>query len=151
MNNPLVRPSAVPVLFSPPPINSIEDTGLSALWLQDLALKVVYSQGYMGGFKIAELLALPFAGIVDGILEALKREKMLEVKSSQGGLGEGSYTYGITGAGIIRAREALERSQYAGPAGSFRGLQRSDPPPEDGAHDRYLTHDAPDPFADGHF
>src|SRR5512134_3160409 len=120
MTNPLVRPvpagtAGVP-LFSPPPINSVDDTGLSALWLQDLALKILYSQGYMSGFKIAELIALPFAGITDLILEALKREKLIEVKSSQGGLGEGAYTYGITGAGILRAREALERSQYAGPA-----------------------------------
>src|SRR5574342_1171743 len=117
MTSPLARsaPGGVP-LFSPPPITSVEDTGLSVLWLQDLALKILYSQGYMSGFKIAELIALPFAGITDGILGALKREKMLEVKSSQGGLGEGAYTYGITGAGIIRAREALERSQYAGPA-----------------------------------
>jgi predicted ATPase with chaperone activity len=116
MNNALGRPPAGPAIFSPPPINSVEDTGLSHLWLQDLALKIIYSQGYMSGFKIAESIALPFAGITDGILEALKREKMLEVKSSQGGLGEGAYTYGITGAGITRAREALERSQYAGPA-----------------------------------
>ncbi|NJC95897.1 MAG: AAA family ATPase [Anaerolineae bacterium] len=116
MTNPLSRPSVGTALFTPPPINSVEDTGLSALWLQDLALKILYSQGYMSGFKIAELIALPFAGVTDGILEALKREKMIEVKSSQGGLGEGAYTYGITGAGITRAREALERSQYAGPA-----------------------------------
>ncbi|MEP7134924.1 MAG: ATP-binding protein [Chloroflexota bacterium] len=116
MTNPLARPNPVQAPFSPPPINSVEDTGLSALWLQDLALKIIYSQGYMSGFKIAELIALPFAGVMDGILEALKREKNLEVKSSQGGLGEGAYTYGITGAGIVRAREALERSQYAGPA-----------------------------------
>jgi len=116
MTNPLGRPAVGTALFSPPPINTVEDTGLSALWLQDLALKIIYSQGYMGGFKIAELIALPFAGVMDGILEALKREKMIEVKSSQGGLGEGAYTYGITGAGITRAREALERSQYAGPA-----------------------------------
>jgi len=32
------------------------------------------------------------------------------------GLGEGAYLYAITGAGIARAREALDRSQYAGPA-----------------------------------
>jgi len=119
MTNPLARPAPAPAAvphFSPPPINSVDDTGLSALWLQDLTLKILYSQGYMGGFKIAELIALPFAGVTDGILEALKREKLIEVKSSQGGLGEGAYTYGITGAGITRAREALERSQYAGPA-----------------------------------
>jgi predicted ATPase with chaperone activity len=60
-------------------------------------------------------MALPFAGLIDSLLEALKREKFVEVKT-QVGFGEGSYQYAITGAGIARAREALERSQYAGPA-----------------------------------
>jgi predicted ATPase with chaperone activity len=102
--------------FSPPQINNLEDTGLSPLWLQDLVLKVLYFRGYLTGFKIAEEITLPFAGITDQLLFALKQEKLIEVKSSQGGLGEGAYTYGITGQGIIRAREALDRSQYAGPA-----------------------------------
>ena len=102
--------------FAPPQINSLEDTGLSPLWLQDLILKVLYFRGYLTGFKIAEEITLPFAGIVDQLLTTLKQEKTIEVKSSQGGLGEGAYTYGITTAGIIRAREALDRSQYAGPA-----------------------------------
>ncbi|HPH94459.1 MAG TPA: ATP-binding protein [Anaerolineaceae bacterium] len=103
--------------FVPPPITRIEETGLSVLWIQDLALKILYFQGYLTGSKIAEELALPFSGVVDQILEALKREKLIEVKSTQSmGVGEGSYTYGITGLGITRAREALDRSQYAGPA-----------------------------------
>ncbi len=104
------------ISFVPPPMTKLEDTGLSLLWLQDLALKIFYFQGYLSGFKTAEEIALPFAGTVDQILETLKREKLIEVKSSQMGLGEGSYQYAITGAGIVRAREALERSQYAGPA-----------------------------------
>jgi MoxR-like ATPase len=102
--------------YFPPPITKLEDTGLSLLWLQDLTLKIFYYQGYLTGFKAAEELALPFAGIADQILESLKREKLIEVKSSQMGLGEGSYQYAITGAGMVRAREALDRSQYAGPA-----------------------------------
>jgi predicted ATPase with chaperone activity len=119
--NPAARPPAPQPqrssdIFIPPPINRMEDTGLSPLWLQDLALKILYFQGYLSGFKIAEELALPFAGITDQILEALKREKLVEVKSSQAGLGEGSYQYAITGAGTARAREALDRSQYAGAA-----------------------------------
>ena len=61
-------------------------------------------------------MALPFAGVIDQILKSLKREKFVEVRSPQMGLGEGAYQYAITGAGISRAREALERSQYAGPA-----------------------------------
>ncbi len=106
----------VPSAFMPPPLLTLEDTGLSPLWLQDLALKVMYFQGYLTGYKIAEEMALPFSGVVDQIMEALKREKLIEVRSSQMGLGEGAYLYAITGAGISRAREALERSQYAGPA-----------------------------------
>ncbi len=31
--------------FVPPPITQVEDTGLSMLWLQDLALKILYFQG----------------------------------------------------------------------------------------------------------
>jgi predicted ATPase with chaperone activity len=102
--------------FSPPQINSLEDTGLSPLWLQDLILKVLYFRGYLTGFKISEEIALPLAGVTDQLLTTLKQEKFIEVKSSQGGLGDGAYTYGITQAGTLRAREALERSQYAGAA-----------------------------------
>lgn len=103
--------------FVPPPVNRVEDTGLSGLWLQDLTLKILYYLGYLTGFKIAEQLALPFTGVVDQILDVMKREKLVEIKSAQQmGLGEGTYVYGITNLGIERAREALERSQYAGSA-----------------------------------
>lgn len=102
--------------FVPPTITKIEDTGLSMLWLQDLVLKILYFGGYLNGFQVAERIALPFAGVTEYILENLKRDKLVEVKSQVGGLGEGAYQYAITGAGISRAREALERSQYAGPA-----------------------------------
>jgi predicted ATPase with chaperone activity len=118
MATPALRTAQAPsaAAFVPPQINTIEDTRLSALWLQDLIIKILYSHGYMTGFRIAEAVSLPFAGITDQLLMTLKQEKLIEVKSSQGGLGEGAYTYGITGAGNLRAREALERSQYAGPA-----------------------------------
>ena len=72
--------------FVPPSVSRIEDTGLSQLWLQDLALKILYFQGYMTGLRIAEEITLPFTGLVDQILESLKREKYVEVKSSQMGL-----------------------------------------------------------------
>lgn len=102
--------------FSPSPITQISDTGLSKLWLQDLALKILYFQGYLTGYELSESISLPYTSVVDNIVDSLKKEKFLEVKGSSMGLGEGSYQYGITEAGIKRAREALERSQYAGPA-----------------------------------
>lgn len=120
-NNPIATSTAVPTSsngsYVPAAISKIEETGLSLLWLQDLALKIIYYQGYMTGFRIAEELCLPFGGVVDQLMESLKREKLLEVRSSgQMGLGEGTYMYAITGAGTARAREALDRCQYAGPA-----------------------------------
>jgi energy-coupling factor transporter ATP-binding protein EcfA2 len=102
--------------FLPPPVNRIEDTGLSLLWLQDLVLKIIYYGGYLNGFQIAERIALPFSGVIDQVLENAKREKFVEIRSQGSGLGEGAYQYVITSAGATRAREALERSQYAGPA-----------------------------------
>ncbi len=112
-----VHPTRGGTGFLPPTITKLEDTGLSPLWLQDLTLKILYFQGYLSGYQIAEALALPFAGVTDKILEALKKEKLIEIKSSHSmGLGESSYLYAMTGQGIERAREALERSQYAGAA-----------------------------------
>ena len=101
--------------FVPQVIARLEETGLPQLYIADLAIKILYSSGYLTGFRIAELLALPFAGVVDEILEFLKREKLVEVKGA-GGFGEGAYMYAITGAGIARAREALARNEYAAQA-----------------------------------
>ncbi len=102
--------------FMPRPITRLEETGLSALWLQDLVLKILYFRGYMTGYDIAETVALPYTGLTEQLLEALKREKLVEVKTSRGGLGSGGYEYALTQLGLARAREALARSQYAGPA-----------------------------------
>lgn len=103
--------------FLPPTITRLEDTGLSPLWLQDLTLKILYFQGYLSGFQVAEALALPFAGVTDRILDTLKKEKLVEIKSAQqSGLGSSSYQYAMTSKGIERAKGALERSQYAGAA-----------------------------------
>ena len=102
--------------FIPPQIQTLEDTGLPRLWLQNLAIKHLYFQGFLTGIQLADQMALPFNGVIDKIVDGLKREKMIEVKSSQIGLGESSYLYAITGLGMERAKEALDRSQYAGPA-----------------------------------
>jgi hypothetical protein len=101
--------------WRPPQVGSIEDTGLNLIALSDLALKILYFGGYMSGYRIAEIMRLPFTGIVDQIVEFLKREKWVEVKGT-GGIGEGAFQYLITGGGTDKAREVLDRSQYAGPA-----------------------------------
>ncbi len=85
-------------------------------FVSDLALKVLYSEGYLTGVEWCERLRLPFAGVVDEVVEFLKREKLLEVRGVTGGFTQANYQYAITAKGSEKAREAMERSQYAGPA-----------------------------------
>lgn len=101
--------------WSPPPLAKLEDTGLSKLQVADLILKTLYFRGDLIGHQIADLTKLPFNGVLDGVVEFLKREKLVEVTGS-GGMGEASFRYTIASKGIERANEALERTYYAGAA-----------------------------------
>jgi len=103
--------------FAAPAPRTIEETGLSVGFLADLVLKILYFEGYISGYEAAEAAKLPFKNITDRILEFLKRDRFVEVKGSSGGAyAEAAYEYVITGKGIERAREIMDRSQYAGPA-----------------------------------
>lgn len=103
--------------FLPPEPRSIEETGLTSSFLSDLALKIMYTRGFISGFELAESLKLPFPNIVDRILEYLRREHLTEVKGSgTSGVGESSYQYVISEQGRGRARELMLDSSYAGPA-----------------------------------
>ena len=107
-------PASQPI-WNPPAISSLEDTGLNLLNVADLVLKVLYLGGVLAGHDISEIVKLPFTGVIDLILDFLKREKYVEVRGA-GGFGEASYQYVISAKGSEKAREALDRSQYAGAA-----------------------------------
>ncbi len=104
--------------FQPPVPRSVKDTGLNMGFLSDLALKILYFESYLAGRELATRMALPFAGVVDQVLEFLKRERLCEVRGAGGitGFSESTYEYVLTARGREMARDALDRSQYAGPA-----------------------------------
>ncbi len=102
-------------LFRPRVPRSVKETGLGLGFLADLVLKVMYFEGVVTGVDLSERIKLPFAGVLEEVLEFLKREKLCEVKGAEG-FGGATYQYAITLKGSERAREILERSQYAGPA-----------------------------------
>jgi hypothetical protein len=113
-----IRESAVapaPLAFEPPMPKSIEETGLTLGFLADLATKIMYFEGYISGYEMAEKMKLPYTGVIDQVLEFLKREQFCEVKGA-GGLGESGYQYVISVKGGEKAREVLDRGQYVGPA-----------------------------------
>lgn len=101
--------------WEPPVIKSIEDTGLTRGFLEDMALKIMYFRGQSTGHEIAEQMHVPFSTVLAPLLDFLKREQMCEIKGS-GGLGAASYQYSITSKGATRAREQLERTTYVGAA-----------------------------------
>jgi hypothetical protein len=109
------QPPPRQVAWSPPPIRNVEDTGLNMITISDLVVKLMYFGGILSGTRIADLIKLPFVGVIDGVMEFLKREKFVEVKG-QTGLGEQGTQFMISSKGVEKAKEILERSQYAGPA-----------------------------------
>jgi len=94
---------------------SLEETGMTRGFLSDLALKTIYSVGELSGQAIAERLCLPFSGVVDELLTFLKREQLVSITGSRG-FDERAFRYSIASAGIERVREAMNHSQYVGPA-----------------------------------
>src|SRR5579859_4282975 len=111
----LPRASTPAVPWSPPPIRSIDETGLNQIALAELVLKVLYVGGVLTGSRISDLIRLPFVGVLDQVINFLKREKDIEAKG-QSGLGDSAVQYVLTGSGTQKAQEAFVRSQYAGAA-----------------------------------
>ena len=93
----------------------IAETGLSAGLLNELVLKHVHSAGELGASDISRGLCLPFVGVVQPVLTALGREELVNIAGG-GGFGEQAYRYSLTRVGIERVHQAMERSQYCGPA-----------------------------------
>lgn len=108
-------PSLQTAGFTPPEIHSIADTGLSHQFLADLALKIIYYASTMSGYEVALAMKLPYIGVIDQVLDGLKRDLYIEVRSGSA-LTTASYTYAVTSKGAIRAMELIERCAYAGPA-----------------------------------
>ena len=100
--------------FIPEP-RTVEETGLGMGYLADLTLKLIYYKSDMSSMEISAALALPFVGVLEKVLEFLKREELVEITGSKG-FGERGYQYSIAGKGSQRALQALDRDQYIGPA-----------------------------------
>lgn len=98
-----------------PEPRTVEETGLNLAYIADLVLRTMYSRGFLMGHEIADAVKLPFANVVDRVLDYLRREHLTEVKGSSG-FGESAYQYVLTEEGRSRARELMGVNQYVGPA-----------------------------------
>jgi predicted ATPase with chaperone activity len=92
---------------------SLNDIGLSPVFLEDLILKTLYARGATTGDELSEAIKLPFWAL-DDTLASFQRQKLAHVIRS-GGVRRGA-TFELTTEGRRRAREIFESSPYLGPA-----------------------------------
>ena len=113
--------AAAPSGFVPPRPRDPSQIGLSPALLGDLVLKLFHLSGQLPGYEVAARLRLDYVCIHD-LVQSLAASGHLQ---SQGSVStpprrlerlEEGLVYAITESGRERARVALERNQYTGPA-----------------------------------
>src|SRR5947199_10134007 len=93
---------------------TLQQTGLTLGFLNDLILRTLYTRGALLGLDLARLMCLPFK-VVEESLEFLKRDKCLEVTGGDL-IGRVSYRFNLTELGRRRAQDAMRLCAYVGPA-----------------------------------
>ncbi len=103
----------IPGLLREP--HSLAETGLNPSVLYDLALKTIYFGGELSGQTVANSLQLPYANVVEHVLQFLIKEEWVAITGASG-FGERAHKHVVTQKGSVKAHEVLGRSQYVGPA-----------------------------------
>jgi hypothetical protein len=98
--------------LGPPMPEELEETGLSELFLSELALKHVASQANPTTASVAESLCLPWS-LTETLLHQLYREKLIDIRSQ--GI-PGATRYAMLDHGWDRLRQLQEQCGYVGPA-----------------------------------
>ncbi len=107
-------PGSGPERLVPPVPESLEEAGLSASFIEDLLLKVLYTRGACSGTILTRIVRLPF-GLLDDSLLDLQQRHLIEVRGVEGH-GRRGYVFDLTGEGRGRAREVMQANAYVGPA-----------------------------------
>ena len=94
---------------------SLEETGLSSAFIADLTLKLLYQKGQSTAQELSDAMCLPMAKICQPVFDFLKTEHLVEVKGGSG-VAAATYNYVLSLKGTERAREAIARNGYVGPA-----------------------------------
>lgn len=114
MTSNLVLPASATMaeLLRPPENLAALDIPIGVV--SDLVLRILFNEGQVSIRRLAEVIRLS-PQLINEILDQMRNEKLVEVASA-GSMGTMSYIYALTDAGSKRSRDALERSQYVGPA-----------------------------------
>lgn len=114
-----LRPSTQPIAFDqyqlplPSSPQRVEDTGLDFSFLVELLAKILYVRGQLRLPDLATHARLSL-GVLEVLLAFMRGERLCEMVRH--GETDGTMAYTLTDLGRARARDFLERCQYAGPS-----------------------------------
>lgn len=94
---------------------SVDETGLSFLFLVELLAKVLFQRGQVRLPELAAHLKLSVS-VITPLVTFLRNEKLCEVTRSGHSGTDADLTYHLTDSGAQRATACLNRNAYAGPA-----------------------------------
>ncbi|GAB4536564.1 MAG: AAA family ATPase [Anaerolineales bacterium] len=94
---------------------TIEELQIPQNIIIDLVLRLLFNEGNVALSRMVQVIRVN-SQVLDKLLLWMQKEHLVEVSQAGTGLGRLGYVYSLTGAGEERARDALERSQYVGPA-----------------------------------
>ena len=97
------------------PPRSVEETGIPTNVLLRLVLKTMYVRGVDTVSVLAKETKLTLA-VLNDLLEEARDRGLTEVLGAEGMKLHSEFRYGLTGKGREWSMEALEQSQYVGPA-----------------------------------
>lgn len=106
-------PSRSQERFAPVLPQTLAETGVSPAVIEQLILKFLYFNGELIARELSRLMGVRFS-IIDRIIESLKLQLLVQVKSSLG-YGPVSALLSLTEAGRRVARDYLDVNQYLGP------------------------------------
>lgn len=92
---------------------TVEETGLSFLFLTELLCKILYLRGRMNLADLSAHVKLP-ASVLENIFDFMRAEHLCELVSR--GDNSASALFQLSDTGRLRAADYLQRCKYAGPA-----------------------------------
>jgi len=98
--------------LAPRPV-TVEETGLDALFIQELILKQFLESGVLDLLQLVTSMALA-GSLLESVLAHIKEEGLVEVKGQSDT--SGALRYALTDRGRAGAVEAMSRDGYVGPA-----------------------------------
>ena len=108
----LIRSLLTEETFFPTEPTSLEQTGLSEIFVSQLLCKQLAVSGSATGRTLANEICLPFS-IVSRLLDGLRSRKIV---GHTGAAQLNDFVFCLTELGMTRAREAMRESAYVGPA-----------------------------------